>query len=107
MKIISLVNSKGGVGKTTLCINLARYVQMYHCSKLQSDINTKVLVVDTDPQGSLRDWHDAGGSNYLDIMIADKKSAVVQLPQILKNSEYKYVFIDTPGTLNEIIGARN
>jgi chromosome partitioning protein len=105
LKIISLINSKGGVGKTTLAINLARYVQLYKSKNVENDKATKVLLVDADTQGSMRDWHDAGGSAFLNMTVADKKSAILQIPEILKKSEYDYVFIDTPGTLNEIIGA--
>lgn len=42
MKTICLINMKGGVGKTTLTINLADYL-----SKRDND---KVLIVDIDPQ---------------------------------------------------------
>lgn len=41
-KIISFINMKGGVGKTTLCINIA-YTLVKH-------FNKKVLIVDIDPQ---------------------------------------------------------
>lgn len=41
-KIISFINMKGGVGKTTLCINVA-YTLAKH-------FNKKVLVLDMDPQ---------------------------------------------------------
>lgn len=41
-KIISFINMKGGVGKTTLCIGMGHY--------LATELNKKILFIDIDPQ---------------------------------------------------------
>ena len=47
MRVIAVLNQKGGSGKTTIATHLARALQ------LDGD---GVLLVDSDPQGSARDW---------------------------------------------------
>ncbi|RYG72441.1 peptide transporter [bacterium] len=47
MPIIAVLNQKGGAGKTTIATHLARAFQLN---------NKSVLLIDSDPQGSARDW---------------------------------------------------
>lgn len=101
MKIISLINSKGGVGKTTLCINLARYTQIHNNANVE-ECKPKVLLVDADQIGSLKDWHEVGGHKFIDV-IAGGKSLVAQLP--FMRMDYDFIFIDTPGRVSEIMSA--
>jgi chromosome partitioning protein len=56
--IISIVNQKGGTGKTTLAINIARE---YTLRKIDT------LVVDSDSQGSALRWHEKSNGNLIDL----------------------------------------
>jgi chromosome partitioning protein len=47
LKVIAVLNQKGGSGKTTIATHLARALQID---------GADVLLVDSDPQGSARDW---------------------------------------------------
>lgn len=56
MKVISVLNQKGGVGKTTISVNLAAALQNKGYS---------VLLVDADPQGSSLDWFASRGDGEM------------------------------------------
>jgi chromosome partitioning protein len=89
--VISLVNQKGGVGKTTIAINLASGLALR---------NSSILLVDSDPQGSVLQWHSIQKQDFI---------AVEDLPQPSDSarfrnraSKYDYVIIDTPPAIREI-----
>lgn len=56
--IISILNQKGGTGKTTLAVNIVReYTKR----------EFKSLLVDSDSQGSALRWHEESGGDLIDL----------------------------------------
>jgi chromosome partitioning protein len=83
-KIITIAHQKGGVGKSTLALNLA-----YRFSK---DVHT--ALTDTDPQGSTMQLQDiVTGIDIIDYVSIDN----------LISQPYDVVFIDTPPYITETI----
>ena len=70
MKKIAILNQKGGSGKTTLSVNLARALQLN---------GHTVQLVDSDPQGSARDWAEAGGIELIEVVGLDRKNLLASL----------------------------
>lgn len=94
MSIIAVLNPKGGCGKTTLTTNLAR---AFH------ELGDKVLVVDTDPQGSARDWHAAQEENPIDVIALDRPENLKSLATLAQS--YQTVLIDGTAKHEESLGA--
>ena len=85
MPVVALLNQKGGVGKTTIAVNLAH--------ALQED-GAKVLLVDADPQASARDWHEANGGELLNVVGLDRETLDKDLLAI--KGDYEWIVIDGP-----------
>lgn len=94
MPIISILNPKGGSGKTTLSTNLARSLH---------ERGSSVLIVDSDPQGSARDWHAAAEDNPLPLIALDRPNNMKTLSSIA--ASYDYVIIDGAAKLENMMAA--
>ena len=82
MKVIAVLNQKGGSGKTTIATHLARALQLD---------GADVLLVDSDPQGSARDWAAVREDQPLTVVGIDRPT----IDRDLKNVARKdFVVID-------------
>jgi chromosome partitioning protein len=90
--IIGLLNRKGGVGKTTVAINLAATVAV---------AGGRVLLVDADPQQSAVAWAGARERDPLFAVIGMAKPTLHRdLPAIAK--DYDFVLIDGAPAVNDL-----
>lgn len=63
MKVIAVLNQKGGSGKTTIATHLARALQLQ---------NKTVVLIDSDPQGSARDWAASSEKQIVSVVGIDR-----------------------------------
>ena len=78
MKVISITNQKGGVGKTTSAINIAYFI---------AKRGFRTLLVDFDPQGNATSGLGIDKNN-LDFTMADVVSGEKQLGEIIIETEF-------------------
>jgi chromosome partitioning protein len=93
--IIGVLNQKGGVGKTTISVNLAHALaRMGH----------RVLLVDADPQGSALAWSAVRAAEPLFPVVGMPKPTLHKdLPEIAR--DYAFVVIDGAPRVNELCRA--
>ena len=90
--IISFQNQKGGVGKTTLSINVAAALAL---------TGLRVLIVDSDPQGSVRDWASVREDTPpFHVIGMDRPTIHRDLPEMTAN--YDHIIIDAPPRVSEL-----
>jgi len=91
--IIAILNPKGGVGKSTLTSNLARSLQLE---------DKKILIADSDPQGTLRDWRQTDQNDIQPVVVG------IDRPNLHKDihvvaASFDFVFIDGAAKLQEMV----
>ena len=93
MSVIAVLNPKGGTGKTTIAVNVAGGLHKR---------GYRVLIVDSDPQGTARDWYAVQPD------AADLPPVIgIDRPTLHKNvhtlaPDYDYIVIDGAARLEKI-----
>lgn len=92
MLVVSFLNQKGGVGKTTLAVHVAHAL---------AQRGQRVLLVDADPQGSALDWAASRrGEPMFAVAGLPRASIHKELPTLTKG--FDIVLIDGPPRVYDV-----
>lgn len=100
-QIVSVVNQKGGVGKTTLALNLAAAL---------SDNKDSVFVIDADPQGTLSMWGKVRTQQSpvkinSNIIITPNPWSLEEILKLTNPPDYDFIIIDCGPANNKMTKA--
>ena len=85
-KIISVINQKGGVGKTTTVINLAAGLSMK---------GKKILVIDLDPQGNATTGLGMSNSDLSELTIYTVLNGTKNISEVIQKSRFENLHLIT------------
>ncbi len=101
-KIVAFLNQKGGVGKTTTCVNMAGYL---------ATMGKKVLLLDIDPQGNassnLEIEKESKPKTIYNVIVDDNTIEEVILPTKLNNLDIIPSDVDLAGAEIELVQMNN
>lgn len=101
-KIVAFLNQKGGVGKTTTCVNMAGYL---------ATAGKKVLLLDIDPQGNASSnvgiEKDTKPNTIYNVIVDDNTIEEVILPTKLENLYVIPANVDLAGAEIELVQMNN
>ncbi|MDX2103653.1 MAG: AAA family ATPase [Alphaproteobacteria bacterium] len=92
MRVVTVANLKGGVGKTTLAVHLA----------VRAGQSQPVVLIDLDPQGSTLEWIRQRGQELPTVVPMGVHQVENRLMQFRK-ARLPLVIIDTPAALVEVV----
>jgi chromosome partitioning protein len=92
MIVLAVLNQKGGVGKTTICTNLAAALSL---------AGERTLYIDADPQGSALDWNAARQVPPLFNVVGIPKNTIHRDIASLA-APYKWTLIDGPPRVYDV-----
>lgn len=101
-KVISFINQKGGVGKTTTCVNMASYL---------AEMGKKILIIDMDPQGNASSSvginKEEKFKTIYDVLIDDEPIDNVIRPTKFENLHIIPSNVDLAGAEIELVQVNN
>lgn len=92
MRVVAIVNQKGGAAKSTTAMNLAAIAAR----------NSRVLLVDIDPQETVTEWAGRAEANNLELpfqVVTEQDPAILAR---LREADFDLIFVDTPGNLQNM-----
>ncbi|MGC1953034.1 MAG: ParA family protein [Gammaproteobacteria bacterium] len=98
MRVISLIQQKGGVGKTTISVHLAHELKAM-------EPNKRVVVADADPQASATKWVQRGranGYNGVDVVAVATDGTGKGLREELLRTKADIVVLDLPPSIEAV-----